>query len=112
MGKKLPKRLRQDSRDLAAPEQKLMRVCHQIWRMLKKARKSQTVTEIRALTEAVEQVWELKRQLRKELATQRRVQSARTRSYFRSVALKKRQSREQASLPFAGADQAEINRPS
>ncbi len=107
MGKKLPKRLRHDSRDTVASERKLRSVCHYLWRELKQARKSQTVSEIRALSEAVEQVWELKRQLRRELARKRAGQAKRTRNYFRSLALTKRQERDQTCLPFE-----ELNAPS
>ena len=69
----LNRRKRYDYRDIDRRELKLIRVGHAIWALYKqeRAKKGSTGIEERALLEACEAVWELKRQLRLELKAER-----------------------------------------
>jgi hypothetical protein len=67
-----PSKLRlYDRFDIDRRELKLIRVGHALWAMYRKARKSQPPSEIEPILAALEQVWELKRQLRSELKAER-----------------------------------------
>lgn len=74
---------RNDSRDISPAELKLLRVGHQLWLDRKKALKSGTVDDYRAIEAALETVWQLKRELRAELKATRAKEAEATREYFR-----------------------------
>ncbi len=71
-----------DRYDIDWRELKLIRVGHALWAMYRKARKSGMVSEIEPILEALETVWELKRQLRAELRDKRAIRSANVRRDF------------------------------
>jgi len=77
---------RNDTRDIDTHELKLIRVGHALWAMFRKARKSEPLSEIRALEEALKTVWELKRQYRQELAAKRIERNRVVRERFRRMA--------------------------
>jgi len=73
---------RNDLRDLSPAELKLVRAGHFLWLDRKKALKSSDVQLVRAIDEALETVWRLKRELRQELKAERAKESARLRAHF------------------------------
>jgi hypothetical protein len=73
---------RNDTRDMSPAELKLVRVGHFLWLDRKKALKSSDVQLVRAIDEALDTIWRLKRLLRAELKVQRAEESARLRAYF------------------------------
>ena len=83
----LTRKQRNDRRDLDPRELKLIRVGHAIWGIYKKERgKSGTVSEERALQSALQEVWDLKKALRTELALEKEARNAKVREYFRKAA--------------------------
>jgi hypothetical protein len=77
---------RNDTRDIGPYELKLIRVGHALWAMFRKARKSEPLSEIKPLEEALKTVWELKRQYRQELAAKRIERNRAVRERFRRMA--------------------------
>jgi hypothetical protein len=73
---------RNDTRDISPAELKLVRVGHLLWLDRRKALKSGDVQQVRAVNEALETVWRLKRELRAELKAERAKESARLRAHF------------------------------
>jgi hypothetical protein len=78
-----------DIRDIDPYELKLIRVGHALWLLFRKARKSEPLSEIKALEEALKTVWELKRQYRQDLAEKRIERNRAVRERFQ--ALKRKQ---------------------
>jgi len=76
---------RNDIRDIDPYELKLIRVGHALWAMFQKARKSEPLSEIKALEEALVTVWELKRQYRQELAAKRVERNRAVRERFQTL---------------------------
>ena len=74
---------RNDTRDISPAELKLVRVGHFLWLDRRKALKSGTVDDYRAIEAALETVWQLKRELRQELKASRAKEAEATREYFR-----------------------------
>jgi hypothetical protein len=62
---------RYDKRDVDARELKLIRVGHYLWREAKRAANGRPVSESGHIWEALQTVWQLKKQLRSELAAER-----------------------------------------
>lgn len=76
---------RNDTYDIDTHELKLIRVGHYLWALLKRsARKSEPLSEIEALEEALATVWELKRQYRQELRLKRAERNAVVRLRFQN----------------------------
>ena len=80
----LSKRKRYDYHDIDRGELKLIRIGHAIWLLRKKelAKKGSTGVEIQAFDEALETIWELKRQYRAELAIKRAEKWAKAKHKF------------------------------
>jgi hypothetical protein len=74
---------RNDTRDLSPAELLSIRTGHHLWLDRRKALKSGTVDDYRAIEAALETVWQLKRELRAELKAARAKESEATREYFR-----------------------------
>jgi hypothetical protein len=74
---------RNDTRDVSPAELKLIRVGHSLWLERRKALKSGTVDDYKAIEAALETVWLLKRELRAELKAARAKEAQATREYFR-----------------------------
>ena len=78
---------RNDRHNIDRRELKLIRVGHYLWALYKKERgKSGNVSEERALYAALEQVWDLKNELRSDLAAERRAKFDLVRDRFKKVA--------------------------
>ena len=78
---------RNDRHDTDRRELKLIRVGHYLWALYKKeCGKSGNVEQERALYEALQTVWNLKVELRKDLKAERAVKAAAMRERFRKVA--------------------------
>ncbi len=77
---------RNDHRDADVYELKLIRVGHALWAMMKRdrAQNRRYLPESDPIWKALENVWDLKRQYRAELAAKRIVETARLRERFRS----------------------------
>lgn len=74
---------RNDRHDIDRRELKLLRVGHYLWAIYKKeCGKSENVSERRAIWEALQQVWELKRELREELRAERQAKLTLLRERF------------------------------
>lgn len=82
---KLTNKQKYDRRDIERGELKLIRVGHSLWAMLRAAKrgKSQPLSEIRALTEAIETVVRLKQEYRADRDRRLAVRSAKVRQHFR-----------------------------
>jgi hypothetical protein len=74
---------RNDRRDISPAELKLIRVGHLLWLERRSALKSEDVRQVRALDEALETVWQLKRQVRAEEKALRAEKSAKLKERFR-----------------------------
>jgi hypothetical protein len=74
---------RNDRHDIDWRELKLLRVGHYLWAIYKKeCGKSGTVSEEMALESALRQVWDLKKELRRELKTERAARAELVRERF------------------------------
>ena len=80
---------RNDRHDIDRRELKLIRVGHALWAIYKKERrKSGNVSEERALEAALHQVWDLKKEVRRDIAAERRAKFALVRDRFRKAVQK------------------------
>lgn len=82
MIKSLTKRQLYDYHDIDPWELKLIRVGHALWRLYKNAQNRGDLGEIGPLYEALETVWQLKREYRAELAQRRQAKSSAMREKF------------------------------
>jgi predicted metal-dependent hydrolase len=77
---------RNDTRDIDAYELKLIRVGHYLWALYKRsARKSEPLGERMALEQALEAVWNIKREYRQQLALKRAESNAVVRERFATL---------------------------
>jgi hypothetical protein len=77
---------RNDRHSVTPTELRLIRVGHVLWAMHKKeCGKSENASERRALQAALDQVWDIKRELREELKAQREARAALLRERFAST---------------------------
>lgn len=81
-GRAIPRNRRNDKYNVSPAELLLIRAGQHLWQARKKALKSQTVDEYRALDAALETVWEAKRLVRAELKAEREKAAEQVRAYF------------------------------
>jgi hypothetical protein len=78
---------RNDRHDTERAELKLIRIGHALWAMMKRdrARNGGYLAQSDPIWEALETVWQLKRERRAELAAKRQAESAQLRAKFAKV---------------------------